>query len=242
MHTPEFEFEKNVSNVEDAVKRFGILYPVAMDNSYGTWQNYNNQYWPAHYLIDQTGILRKFHFGEGGYLETENAIRSLLGQSPLDMEEQLAAARPITPETYLGEARGFSYAPGIDLKPGQTADYAYSGPLGDDLVGIRGKWIAGKEQITSAGDNSFLELNFLATRVYLVMSSEAPAEVSVLLDGGPLPKKYMTDDMSPEGKIKVGKPRKYDVINLKGEYARHIVTLIVPKGVSLYAFTFGDEK
>ncbi len=242
VHTPEFEFEKNASNVNDAVKRFGILYPVAMDNSYGTWQNYSNQYWPAHYLIDQSGILRQFHFGEGGYLETENAIRSLLGKNPLKMEEPVAGGRPITPETYLGDARGSSYASGIDLKPGQTADYTYSGPLGDDLVGIKGRWNAGKEKITSMGDNCSLELNFLATRVYLVMSSEAQAFVTVLLDGRPLPKQYRTDDMNDDGKVEVLKPRKYDVLNLKGEYARHKLSLIVPKGVSLYAFTFGDEQ
>ena len=82
VHTPEFEFEKNVNNVKAAVKRFEIQYPVALDNNYQTWQNYNNSYWPAHYLIDQEGVIRYKHFGEGNYKETENAIRSLLGLQP----------------------------------------------------------------------------------------------------------------------------------------------------------------
>src|SRR5258708_2148634 len=87
VHTPEFEFEKKYSNVVDAVNRFKILYPVAQDNNYATWNAYQNQYWPAHYLLDKQGHIRQVHFGEGNYTETENAIRSLLGMDPLLKED-----------------------------------------------------------------------------------------------------------------------------------------------------------
>ena len=79
VHTPEFSFEKDTGNVQTAINRFGIHYPVAQDNDYGTWQAYNNQYWPAEYLINKDGEIVHEHFGEGEYDVTENAIRELLG-------------------------------------------------------------------------------------------------------------------------------------------------------------------
>lgn len=78
VHTPEYAFERKTANVETALKRFGIQYPVAQDNQYGTWKAYNNQYWPAAYLIDRTGKVVLTHFGEGGYEEMEAAIKRLL--------------------------------------------------------------------------------------------------------------------------------------------------------------------
>ena len=83
VHTPEFSFEKEVSNIRQAVLRHGIHYPVAVDNDYGTWNAYNNRYWPAHYLIDARGRIRQEHFGEGNYEETEQAIQALLAEAKL---------------------------------------------------------------------------------------------------------------------------------------------------------------
>jgi len=81
VHTPEFAFEKNRKNVEAALKRHAIRYPVAQDNSFATWNAYSNQYWPAKYLFDAEGRLRNYHFGEGEYVETERAIQSLLAEA-----------------------------------------------------------------------------------------------------------------------------------------------------------------
>ena len=81
VHTPEFAFEHVAGNVEGAVDRLGVKYPVALDNDYGTWNAFQNQYWPAKYLIDRNGHLRYFHFGEGEYDTTEARIRTLLGES-----------------------------------------------------------------------------------------------------------------------------------------------------------------
>src|ERR1700685_2498764 len=78
VHTPEFPFEKDESNVRKAVHDLGVTYPVAMDNDYRIWRSFNNEYWPAHYFIDATGKVRYHHFGEGGYDESENWIRDLL--------------------------------------------------------------------------------------------------------------------------------------------------------------------
>jgi thiol-disulfide isomerase/thioredoxin len=80
VHTPEYPFERSTENVQNAIKRFGIRYPVAQDNRYATWQAYSNQYWPAFYLINKKGQIVYKHFGEGKYGETEEAIRTLLAQ------------------------------------------------------------------------------------------------------------------------------------------------------------------
>jgi thiol-disulfide isomerase/thioredoxin len=80
VHTPEYPFERSTDNVKTAIKRFGITYPVAQDNRYATWSAYNNQYWPAFYLIDKKGQVVYTHFGEGQYAQTEAAIKNLLAQ------------------------------------------------------------------------------------------------------------------------------------------------------------------
>lgn len=239
VHTPEFEFEKNINNVKEATQRFGLLYPIAIDSDFKTWQNFNNRFWPAHYLVDQNGIVRSFHFGEGAYQETENEIRSLLDMPPLKEQEERISRRPITPETYLGSARAAAYVNRIQSD--KNVSYHYEGPLKDDQVGLKGNWLVNAEKITSMGESSSLDLNFLATRVYLVMDADKSQLVTVYLDDQPLEKRYYTADMNDKGQIAVKEPRKYDAINLKGQYGRHKLTLKAPKGVSMYAFTFGDE-
>ncbi len=241
IHTPEFEFEKEVDHVKKATERFHLLYPVALDNGYKTWQAFGNHYWPAHYLIDQKGIVRQVHFGEGGYMETENAIRNLLGMLPIAAKDKPNRSRTTTPETYLGNFRGEHYQPGLSLVTQKTTSYAYQPPLKENRVGLKGNWLADQEKITSKSNTSALELNFIASRVYLVMDSSTPQAVKVLLDDLPLPQKYYTADMNAQGSLIVHGPRKYDILNLKGEYGRHKVSLITPDGVSAYAFTFGDE-
>ncbi len=227
VHTPEFAFEKDKENVIDATKRFGILYPVALDNNFATWQAYDNSYWPAHYLIDRDGIVREVHHGEGAYTETENAIRDLLGLAPIKGEEPIASHRAISPETYLGTSRGRSYSS--------------TGIPGPDQVALKGPWKKEAEKIISESDESTLSLNFIATRVYLVLGGSSDKPIKVQLDGQPLPKQFYTKDMNAEGEILVKEPRKYDIVDLKMQYGRHTLTLQLPKGIEAYAFTFGDE-
>lgn len=241
IHTPEFEFEKNGDNVRDAVKHFAITYPVALDNMYKTWLSYNNRYWPAHYLVDQKGIVRETHFGEGGYTETENAIRKLLGLPPLSekLESKEDGQARLTPETYLGYARGNSYQSGIVLQHDQIASYDYAEPLEPDAIGLKGSWRAQSERITAENDAAILELNFVGQQVYLVTQSPTAQLIPVLLDGKPVPAEYRTSDMNEAGEIKVHEARMYHILDLKNKYGRHTLTLRVPQSVSLYAFTFG---
>jgi cytochrome c biogenesis protein CcdA/thiol-disulfide isomerase/thioredoxin len=239
VHTPEFEFEKNVENVKSALQRFGITYPVALDNKYATWKNYNNHYWPAHYLIDQNGIVQEHHFGEGDYTETENAIRKILGLAPLAATVEHETAGALTPETYLGYARAQSYHDELQIQKDQPSTYDYHAILNADQVGLKGVWQVGPESIQAHSDDAQLNLNFTANRVYLVMRSPAPQLVNVLLDGQAVPMTYRTIDMNAQGQIQVSVPRMYDILNLKGDNGRHVLTLEFPKDVSPYVFTFG---
>lgn len=242
VHTPEFEFEKDLKNVENAVERFKIHYPVALDNQYETWQAYHNSYWPAKYLIDQNGIIRYVHFGEGEYSETENAIRSLLKMPTLQASQQTHIAyRPTTPEIYLGYQRAANYSSDIHLLPNKTISYSYDQPLEEDQIGLKGTWRASQEYISSESETASLELNFISNRVYIVLGGESNLPIQIELDGSPLPQKYHTMDTN-QGRLFVKEDRKYDLANLQGDYGRHRLTLYIPKGIKAYTFTFGGEE
>ncbi|MGH7249898.1 MAG: redoxin domain-containing protein, partial [Minisyncoccia bacterium] len=132
IHTPEFSFEKVLSNVEEGVKRFNINYPVVLDNDYGTWSAFGNQYWPQEYLIDIDGFVVHEHSGEGSYNETEQAIQkalneraSILGSS--QVSGGTVAPKEVTPmnfaeigspETYFGSSRNEFLANGVKNTPG----------------------------------------------------------------------------------------------------------------------------
>lgn len=243
VHTPEFEFEKNEANVKEAAKRFHLMYPIAMDNHYQTWEAFYNYYWPAHYLIDQNGIVREVHFGEGEYLETENAIRYLLhlplineekkNQQPTDLAE-------ITPEIYLGYTRAEAYLPEIQIVRDKMSTYSYQQSLNRNHVGLKGKWTVSREYITSESNEAELSLNFNANQVYLVLGGASEKSIQIELDGQPLSPSFFTADINKQGEIQVKEPRKYDIVNLKGQH-EHILTLYIPKGIQVYAFTFGVE-
>ena len=123
IHTPEFEFEKDYTNVLEATREHGIAWPVAQDNDFETWKAYNNRYWPAKYLIDRDGVIRYTHFGEGKYAETENEIRDLLEEAGADLSDDMelpddqkldptylaTLGGEVTPELYAGYHRNVNY-------------------------------------------------------------------------------------------------------------------------------------
>ncbi len=224
VHTPEFEFEKNPDNVKKAAENLGVAYPVALDSNYATWNAYHNQFWPAHYLIDQQGKISQVHFGEGSYVETENEIRKLLGLKALNMKEPEVNTLPMSPETYLGLERGRSYK--MPIVPFETKEYSYEPPLGEDQAALRGPWLVEKEYIESESGHSYLDYNFLAEHVYLVLGGSSSEPVEVELDG------------KPYGQIRINGDKKYDIVHTT--YKRHHLSLKVPQGVRAYAFTFGN--
>src|SRR5713226_416237 len=121
VHTPEFSFEHDAGNVAAAIEQNGLRYPVVQDNNYATWNAYGNQYWPADYLIDASGVVRYTHFGEGDYAKGEAAVRELLAQAghaqslglPAHAQGTATATELATPETYLGADKAQGFLPAL---------------------------------------------------------------------------------------------------------------------------------
>jgi thiol-disulfide isomerase/thioredoxin len=242
VHTPEFPFEREASNVQRAIGDDGITYPVAQDNDYGTWNAWGNSYWPAHYLIDASGRVRLAHFGEGSYSETETAIRGLLaeaGRAPAG-RAKATAERPYaqaTPESYFGADRAERFANG-QLRPG-TQDFQAASPdqLALDYLSYGGRWTITREAAT-AGRNALLELHFRARRVFCVLGSPGrPRGLKVLLDGRPIPDSAAGDDVR-NGRATIAGQRLYRLVDLPSP-GEHVLTLEPQAGVAGYAFTFG---
>ncbi len=244
VHTPEFPFEHSASNVAEAVRQNGIHYPVVQDNAYGTWNAYENEYWPAEYLIDAQGRVRLEDFGEGEYADKERAIRSLLveaGAAGLGGATRVHAITPseqeVTPESYVASERAERFTNGA-IEPG-LHDY---GPLPSQpppLSGLRyaGVWRIGAWN-AAAERGSELQLRFRARRVYLVMGSQGAARsVQVMLDGHAIPAAVAGPDVRGSS-VAVGFNRLYRLVNLPSVQT-HTLTVRAPRGVSAYAFTFG---
>ncbi|HVQ59962.1 MAG TPA: cytochrome c biogenesis protein DipZ [Solirubrobacterales bacterium] len=241
VHAPEFPFEKEASNVEDAIETNGIRYPVAQDNDLATWSAYGNQYWPAEYFIDAEGNVRYTHFGEGEYEEKEAVIRQLLteagsevGSSRAGGQGIEAAAGVTTPETYLGAARAEGFTNGA-IAPG-LHDFKAPEGLPDNALAYHGPWRVTLDSATAEGGS--LDLNFGARRVYLVLGSPDRArEVKVMLDGKPIPAAAAGSDVEG-GAVTVSKQRLYNLVDLP-KVGHHVLELQPEQGVTGYAFTFG---
>jgi cytochrome c biogenesis protein CcdA/thiol-disulfide isomerase/thioredoxin len=247
VHTPEFAFEHDTGNVAGAISRFGITYPVAQDNEYATWTGYQNEYWPADYLIDATGRIRVEHFGEGEYSQMEADIRALLadaGKPAATTAIPTSAPVPIsnnqTPETYLGTDRGSNFA---GNQPGNGAgSFTFPGSLPDDNWALSGTFDFQQQYITATKSGDKLELSFGARDVYLVMSSATPVTAHVTVTGSGIAAGSTTgtEDVSTDGTMTVSTPRLYHLVHLP-EMERAVVTITFDEpGSQAFAFTFGS--
>ncbi|MBI1871845.1 cytochrome c biogenesis protein DipZ, partial [Candidatus Collierbacteria bacterium] len=225
VHTPEFEFEKNTQNVIDAMRLYKINYPVAQDNDYVTWNNFDNLYWPSKYLIDKDGNIRYYHFGEGKYAETEMAIQQLLAEigmpmGPLAEVPDITPSFRLTPEIYLGLSRMEFLA---SREPAMIGKQTFTLPmkLPPDRFAFGGTWIVGRENSESTL-NSVLELNFVANKVFLVITPKTKQDIiKVFLDGKEIGAGSAGADVM-NGVLQVDSPRLYELINLPGKPESHI--------------------
>ena len=242
VHTPEFPFERDPDNVEEAIERNEIRYPVAQDNEQQTWNAYANQYWPAEYFIDARGRVRYAHFGEGEYEEKERVIRELLAEAGREVGKPMAGGHGIeadagvtTPESYLGAGRALRFVNG-SITPGLHDYKAPAGPPPPNLLAYRGPWRIERDSATAAGGS--LELSFGARRVYLVLGTvdDRPRRVRVLLDGKPVGAAAGTDVHG--GTVTVRAQRLYELVDLP-RAGNHLLRLEPEAGTMGYAFTFG---
>ncbi|MGH9046457.1 MAG: cytochrome c biogenesis protein CcdA, partial [Acidimicrobiales bacterium] len=231
VHTPEFAFEHVISNVRSQAAALGVRYPVAIDNNYGTWNAYDNEDWPADYLIDAQGDVRHIGLGEGDYGGTESLIRQLLTDAdpgvalprPTDVANKTPTT-PINQETYLGYDRLEFLIPNDNVAQNTPAIYEFpkSLPLGG--LGLSGIW-TDRAQEATAGINAEIELGFQANDIYLVLGGKGTLEVSI---GGIRTK---TIDVG-------GVPRLYTLLH-SGPSRTGVLVLKASPGVQAYDFTFG---
>jgi cytochrome c biogenesis protein CcdA/thiol-disulfide isomerase/thioredoxin len=247
VETPEFSFERDASNVSNAIRQFGIHYPVVQDNEMGTWNAYGNQYWPADYLIDAKGQVRYATFGEGDYAKTETAIRALLAEAGHDVAghshptDVIVPSQKATPETYLGtdRAQGWINGPvaGVHAYGAGRVD-GHPIPLEVNDFAFSGTWNISSQPAT-AMSGAGIDVEFQAKNVYLVLSSagNSPRSVQVLLDGRPVSAANAAADVH-NGVVTVKGQRLYTLVSLP-HAERHRLTLRFAPGVTGYAFTFG---
>ncbi|MDD5050132.1 MAG: cytochrome c biogenesis protein DipZ [Candidatus Pacebacteria bacterium] len=240
VHTPEFAFEKVLKNVEDAVARFGIKYPVILDSEYKTWNAYGNQYWPRKYLIDIDGFVVYDHIGEGNYDETEKAIqKALLERSKRlgtevkmgDVTESPAGeinstlSKIASPETYFGSARNEYLANGNSGVSGlQTFTLPQS--VASNKLYLGGKWNIQDEFAQNFGGGEIL-FKYNSKNVYMVASSDVGADIEIWQDGKLL------------NTVHIKENRLYTLIEGK-DYSQHILDIkIKSPGIKAFTFTFG---
>ncbi len=255
VHTPEFEFEKDSNNVLNAIKQYNIHYPVPQDNVFATWNNYNNQYWPAEYLIDAKSIIRRTHFGEGEYDETERAIQALLKEAGKQVNSGLESMPDQTPksqnspETYLGSKRMLYLSQGGKADNGNQT-FKLDSQVSKNRFSFGGEWNITDEQAVS-GKNAVISYNFSADKVFLVLRPgnngscspgqvcKNPGQVKVFLDGKVVDASNAGADVK-DGVITVDTDRLYTLIDLKGKPGTHVLKLeFQTPGIEAFAFTFG---
>jgi len=239
VHSPEFAFEHNPENVMAAVKRFGITYPVALDNEFVTWRAFQNKYWPAHYLVDKNGQVVYEHFGEGEYGVTENSIRFLLGLTQMSAPTKIETTAAQTPETYLGYARAANFSSLESMLNNQITKYSFPPTLSLDHWALQGKWKIEAEKIVSSESNASLMIHFSAKNVYIVMGvSLTPVTVTLSLNGKPLSEKDSGHDVK-NNQLYVVENRLYHVVNLPASAQGILVITASQPGLEVYTFTFG---
>ncbi len=239
LHAPEFDFEKDPANVAMAVKELGITYPVVLDNEHATWKAYQNRYWPHEYLIGIDGFIVHDHIGEGGYDETEKAIRQALAErkvalglnttvpgSMVDVTPTQVTGAVRTAETYFG----YAYSRGQlgndeGWRPNQDVRYAVPAQTVNGRFYLSGLWRNNPDNMEALG-NASVVLPYAAKDVYLVAGADAPVEVTVLVDG------------TETRRVTVGPHDLYTLVQ-GADYGSHTLELRTPPGLRAYTFTFG---
>ncbi len=245
IHTPEFPFEREAENVQNAVTKHGITYPVGMDNNWATWKSFKNRYWPAHYLIDRSGRIVYTRFGEGNYDVTENNIRYLLGIRDAVPGAEIRpagnAAAGQTAETYLGTSRAKTFLPEGGLEKDTEKAYAFANNLPLHHWSLQGDWIAEKSGITALSSGAALRLHFKAGRVFLVMGTldGNPVDVRLSLNGKPIPARKAGNAVR-NGILTVTEETIYELVAQRDVTEATLDIEADRAGLQAYAFTFGQ--
>ncbi len=229
VHSPEYAFEKDVDNVRQGSASLGITYPVAVDSDLETWRSFDNHYWPAHYLADASGKLRRVSYGEGGEATLERLVRQLLTEA----NPSVALPEPVftddetglgdrSPETYLGSDRAQFFAEG-PLAEG-TQSFSFPEDLATDTFALDGTWDVGAQSIKPTDSPARVRLAWRGKQVNLVVSGTGTLTWTV-------------DGERHEQQID-GVPNGIALVDME-ESSSGTVEIEASPGLELYSFTFG---
>ncbi|MBI5732576.1 redoxin family protein [Candidatus Jorgensenbacteria bacterium] len=251
VHTPEFEFEKEYANVKRAVEKFGIAYPVVLDNDHATWTAYNNRYWPHKYLIDIHGKIIYDHVGEGSYERTENKIKQALKERAVVLgvqEDSVVGSGPVeavdvdfekvgSPEIYFGSARNEYFADAATLRG------RYSGVEPKDIktnnLYLVGDWDIKEEFAENLNRRAKIVFRYRAKNVYIVGSASSGVHIKVLRDGVPIMNVAGVDVIKSDSSVFIKEDRLYHLVG-DTTYGEHTLELIIEEpGFRAFTFTFG---
>jgi thiol-disulfide isomerase/thioredoxin len=251
VHAPEFSFAREGSHVKEAAQRFGLEYPIVSDSDYAIWRAFSNKYWPAKYLVDSKGRIRYYHFGEGSYPESEVQIQRALKELnqalpdfPPPMEPVRDSDRPgavcyrVTPELYLGHARGNFGNPEGVLRD-KPHDYRDPGRHMESTAYLDGRWRVEQESARAETMGATLRLRYTAREVNLVMApgDSGPVKVEVKLSDGEDPG---ADVKTVDGRatVNVDRPRMYNLIDNETVNHGALELKTLDPGLAVYALTF----
>jgi thiol-disulfide isomerase/thioredoxin len=254
-HSPEFAFEHDVNSIERALQEMGVEYPIAVDNDFGVWRAFENNYWPALYFADAEGQIRHHHFGEEDYERSERVIQQLLGQAGSDdVDEDLVSVdtggvyTPAdwetlgSPETYVGYERARNFASPEGLASDQSRVYTDPPELRLNEWSLSGDWTVGRQPTLLNAAGGRIRFRFEARDLNLVMGSRDP-ETSVgfrvRIDGEP-PGTSHGLDTDEQGNATVSEPRLYQLVRHPDAVKEQLFEItFLNDGVEAYVFTFG---
>lgn len=252
IHSPEFEFEKNIENVKSAVTKYGIKYPVVLDNEKKTWKAFENNYWPRKYIADHEGYIRYDHIGEGEYDETEKMIQKLLKERAdaigMNMTEkevlvqinEFEHSKIRTPELYFG----YNFATGRNqlgntegFIPTQNVTYAIPNSLQLHRFYLDGTWTNLEGSMKLVSDSGSIILRYVGKEVNIVTSGEANLRINI--DGMPIDASMYGKDVWGSGQIHVHEPGLYNIVQTNMSEEHTLEIFVDTSGFEIYTFTFG---
>jgi thiol-disulfide isomerase/thioredoxin len=254
VHTPEFGFEKDTSNVRKAVQRFKIDYPIAVDSEHRIWNTFRNNAWPVFYIADAQGVVRARLVGEGNYDKAERTIQSLLAEAgkpdamgglatPQAGGEQAAPdiAHLRSDETYVGYEQAANFVSRSGLRRDAAHDYVPGAPALNEWS-LAGNWTVGSEHANLNRTGGSIVYRFSARDLHLVLGPAAdgkPVRFQVKIDDG-TPGRHHGSDTDAEGNGVVTETRLYQLVRQSGAVQEHTFEIrFLDPGVSAFAFTFG---
>ncbi len=255
VHAPEFAFEKQIGNVEKAVRDFKITYPVAIDNDFAIWRAFSNSYWPAHYFIDAAGQIRYTHFGEGDYEGSERVIQDLLAEAAGKRKAENNFVKPdakgaeASPdlsrlgsgETYLGYERAANFVSPEGVSADSAKRYTVDSPRLNEW-GLTGNWTVGAEQARVNEAGGGITYRFRARDLHLVLGPGAggrPIPFQVTVDGA-APAADRGSDIDGSGRGTVTETRLYQLVRQSGAARERTFEIrFLEPGAEAFVFTFG---